>query len=376
MDRTPAPHRARSRRTVVLTIGVVLLSAALVGAGAFALRLDADEGRPSGAAPAPAVVRLMPLESADHATVPRRFVGRVEAAQAQALAFERPGTLVEVAVDEGDEVERGAALARLDTRALEARLDEARAGRRALAAQAELAALTARRRGALEARGFSPAQAADEARLEVEGARARIAEADAAIEGLSVDLGLSVLRAPYDGRIGRRHADPGAVLGAGEPVLSLLEDASPRMRVGLPPEIAAGLAAGDTVDARIGGELVPATVLRVRPDLDPATLTQALVLELGAEVVAGRAGTVELSQEIEARGAWVPLAALREGERGLWTVLAARPNNDVLRAVAVEILVVDGARAFVAGAFEPDTRIVAEGAHRVAPGQAVVAAEE
>ena len=358
------------RRSAAVTGAALLLAVALIVASAYGLRSRGEDGPP--AAPAPIVARLAPLEVVGHAAVPRRFVGRVEAAQAQALAFEHAGRLTEVAVDEGDGVARGDALAALDVREIGLALEERRAGRRALEAQLELAELTAERRRALEARGASPTQAADEARLDAEGFRARIAEADAAIDGLLLDIENSVLRAPYDGRIGQRHADPGQVVAAGESVLRILEDAPPRMRVGLPPPVAETVAPGDVLAVEIDGRSVPATVLRVRPDLDPDTLTRAVVLALEAQdATAGRTGTVELAQRIEARGAWVPVGALREGERGLWTVLAVGPGESALRVVAAEVLVVDGTRAFVSGAFEPGLRIVAEGAHRLSPGQLV-----
>ena len=268
----------------------------------------------------------------------------------------------------------GQTLASLDVEAIEVALEGRRAGRRALEAQLELAELTAQRRGALEARGVAPAQAADEARLEAARLRAQIAEADAAIDALLLDKEKSVLKAPYDGRVGERHADSGAMLAAAAPVLSVLQKAPPRLRVGVPPEIAKGLSPGDVHEVAIGPAVVDAAVLRIRPDLDAQTLTQAVVLELDmAGAIDGLTGTLMLAETLPARGAWVPSSALREGERGLWTVLAAS-SEGVLRAVAVEILLVAADRAFVSGAFEPGIRIVAEGTHRVGPGDAVVAA--
>ena len=364
-------RRAPARPTRAITVAVVLLAATAAALGGHAMRPRAEDA--SSVKPAPAVVGLAPLEAVDRTAISRRFVGRVEAAASQVLAFERAGTLVATAAEEGDRVTEGEMLAMLDDRAIVAQLEERQAGRRALEAQVELAELTAGRRDALEARGFSPAQAADEARLELEGLRARIAEADAAIAGLRLDLEKSVLTAPYDGRIGQRQAEPGATLAPGEAVLSILKDAPPRMRVGLPPDLAENVSPGDALEAVIGGRRVPATVLRIRPDLDPVTLTRAVVLELATEEAAdGLTGTVTVPEEIVARGAWVPVAALREGERGLWTVLSPGPEG-VLRALAVEVLAVEGERAFVSGPFEPGARIVARGVHRVSPGQAVAA---
>ena len=349
-----------------------LLCAALAVTGLLVLRSSGE----ADAAPdrVLTVVPLMPVEEVPHAVLSRRFVGRIEAAEARALAFERAGRLAEVTVDEGDAMQAGRALASLDVEAIEIALEGRRAGRRALEAQLELAELTARRREALEARGVAPAQAADEARLEAARLRAQIAEADAAIDALFLDKAKSVLEAPYDGRVGERHADPGAMLSAGAPVLSILQDAPPRLRVGVPPEIAEGLSPGGIHEVEFGQMVVDATVLHIRPDLDARTLTQAVVLELDMTgAVDGLTGALMLAETILARGAWVPLSALREGERGLWTVLAAGPDG-VLGAVAVETLLVEGDRAFVSGAFEPGLRIVAEGTHLVGPGDAVVPA--
>ena len=72
-------------------------------------------------------------------------------------------------------------------------------------------------------------------------------------------------------------------------------------------------------------------------------------------------------------GAWVPVTALRDGVRGLWTVLVAVPSDagSVVAEEAVEILYADETRALVRGTFADGARLIESGAHRVTPGQAV-----
>ena len=66
---------------------------------------------------------------------------------------------------------------------------------------------------------------------------------------------------------------------------------------------------------------------------------------------------------------------MREGARGLWTVLTvgpAEPNGDtVVETEAVEVLYADQKRAFVRGTFRAGAQLIESGPHRVTPGQKV-----
>ena len=81
--------------------------------------------------------------------------------------------------------------------------------------------------------------------------------------------------------------------------------------------------------------------------------------------------TLTLRERVDAPGFWVPLTALVEGDRGPWTVLAVGEDAGGAVAVreAIEVLTVEGHRAYVRAAFADGTRIVADGAHRIRPGQ-------
>ncbi|MFN4059110.1 MAG: biotin/lipoyl-binding protein [Roseinatronobacter sp.] len=113
---------------------------------------------PDDAAPgmtAPRVpVGVMAVEHVPGYTVTRRITGQIEAAARTELRFELGGRITALLVEEGDLVQAGAVLARLDTSALipeRAALDAEPA---ALATDAELARLTLARNDALTERGF------------------------------------------------------------------------------------------------------------------------------------------------------------------------------------------------------------------------------
>ena len=111
-------------------IGIVVLLA--VAAGAFFFF------RPSG----PDLTRTA-VERVQRGNFVREVSGTgvVEAARERTLSFPTPGTVAEILVEEGDQVEEGTELARLDTAALERDLASSRASLQS--AQAELQRVTA-----------------------------------------------------------------------------------------------------------------------------------------------------------------------------------------------------------------------------------------
>ncbi len=90
------------------------------------------------------------------------------------------------------------------------------------------------------------------------------------------------MRAPFDGRIGERFIDEGAVVSAGAAVLTLLETERRQARIGVPPDVAEKLIADQSLTLNVNGRNVAAKVLAQRPDLDTSTLTVTLLLEIDA----------------------------------------------------------------------------------------------
>jgi RND family efflux transporter MFP subunit len=368
------------RRMVTLTATVfffgVAAFAVYAGYGLISTEAAAiaDDGAPQ------TTVGVIPVELTSGYTVTRRFTGQIEAAARTDLGFELGGRITEVLVEEGDVVASGTVLARLDTTALIPERAALEAELAALAADAELARLTLARNDALTERGFRSVAAQDNARLTLARAEAGMAAVRARLTGVDVRLEKSVLTAPYPARIGARLADPGQTAAASQTVLVLFDTEPARARVGLPPEMAAGLAVGDSVTLALGDQEVEATLRQIRPDLDPNTRSRSVVVTLpqGAAPVLGDTVALLLTQTVDDPGFWAPLSALREGVRGSWSVMAveATAKGDRTLPAAVEVIHSDGARVFLRGDLPPGARIVAEAPDRVAPGQLVLAQSE
>ncbi|CAH0131161.1 efflux RND transporter periplasmic adaptor subunit [Roseomonas sp. CECT 9278] len=376
---TTLPRIGRGARRLSVTGAVIALAVAALLGGADLIADRAAAVPPPPPAPITPVAVAQVVPQAGY-QVTRRFIGQVEAPGRIDLGFELGGRIVEILAQEGDRVRAGAPLARLDTAALEAQRAGLRGEHAALAADAELARLTQARNDQLARGGFRSESARDDARLAVARFTARMASLDAQIAGVDIQIGKSTIAAPFDAVVGSRVVDPGQNIGAGAPVLRLFEQAAPQLRVGLPVGLASRLAPGGVVPVDIDGQRLDGRVLRLRADLDPVTRTRGIVVALpeDARLAFGQTGSLLLEEVVAEPGFWAPVAALREGSRGSWTVLAIAggPAGETVAPAAVEVIHMAGDRVFLRGALADGARFVARAPARVAPGQAVAARAE
>lgn len=245
--------------------------------------------------------------------------GRLEATPID-IATRIGGRISEVLVHEGDDVQVGQVLVRMDTRTLQAetaraqaavqQAEQARITAQAMVAQRQQAILTAsavvaqrqstldlaqrqwERTQQLVQQGFLSPQKLDEARAQEQGARAALAvaqsqvaeartglataqaqiiETEGAIEAAKAslqraqaDLSDSDLKAPRPGRVQVRAAQPGEVVGAGARVLSMVDLSDVHMSFFLPEAAAGRLSIGS--EARLVLDAAPQYVI-------PATIS-------------------------------------------------------------------------------------------------------
>lgn len=353
---------------------VVLLS--LQGCG------SAQDANATQAERSALLVNVREAQPAAAYTIEREFAGRVEARRRSDLGFELGGELERVGVDEGDYVARGDVLASLDRARLEAQLAEAEASlAEARSASAFAARTLERSRVAASFEGISN-QELDLAADNANTSAAALAGAEARLERVRVDLAKSLLRAPFDAIVVARHIDEGQILSPGQAVLAVQESVSPEVRIGVAGTLSERLAVGESRSLVINGRTVPAVVDAVLPFRDPTTRTVDVILSIDdGSTVPGDLARLMLKERVEARGFWLPVSALAEGNRGLWTAYVAMPIESpgssatgathYLEPRPVEILYEATDRVFVRGALSEGDRYVSGGLTRVVPNQQV-----
>ena len=368
--RRPGALRANLLATGVAVLLTAFLTSLLHARVKVDSRVEAGDPLPVGAA------RFTTQESYQREV---SFLGVVRAARASRLGFEVPGTLASLPVREGSVVASGDTLATLDTAPLEARREAAAADFERVQAELELARLKAKRQRDLQRTGAVSKEAFDETRLRARALEAQLASVEARLRGIDIDLAKSLLRAPYDGVVAERMADTGAVVNPGMPVLRLIANDSREAHIGIAAEQAQALAPGVAYTLSLRGENLQARLRSVRPDVDPRTLTTTAVFELPAEFAGldGEPISLTLSEVVSMPGGWLPISALLESERGLWSVLRLEETatGTVAAREAVEVLAVRGSQAYVRGTLADRQRYIADGVHRVAPGTPVIPTE-
>jgi membrane fusion protein, multidrug efflux system len=286
---------------------------ALGGLLGAALLLGACSGPP---APAPAEgrgVSGLALETVRLETIPNEVAapGTVAAMRTAQITSRVMGTVLRVAVREGDHVRQGQLLLALDEREFAARRNAAREGLReagaaeeaaaravvAAEAQAEVAGKTYKRYEFLRKQESVSPQEFDEVQAKERAARAALAQARARrkqaqagraqaaeeLEAAATVAGYARIVAPFDGVVLRRYVDPGSMAVPGTPLLVVEEAGRYRLEATLDAADAAGVRRGTharvQLDALAGKEF-QGTVSELEPGADPTSHTVEVKLDL------------------------------------------------------------------------------------------------
>lgn len=204
----------------------------------LALSGCAEEEQPAHVPPRVAFVE--PLQRMDNGPETLRFSGVVESVTSTQLAFQVPGRIERILVDEGERVEKGQPVAKLDDTDYELQRREAEARLRQL--EADLA-----RKRALLAEGILAPAA-------VEPLQANVVAARVARDIARRNINHSTLEAPFDGVVARRLVEPDMVVATGTPILELQNNQHIEVTVDLPETAALSIPLNSSLQAE--GELV------------------------------------------------------------------------------------------------------------------------
>ena len=281
------------------------LALALLATAAGCDRRNVTAEIPSpAAAPRPAAPAA--TGSPEPTPAPRQgWIGVLVARESVDVKADSPGRLRSMHVSIGDSVKRGDPIATLDTSLAAQDLEMARSVLRGAQADEHRAAdELAEARARDERRQKNPdffskedlAQAALQAKTAAsayEVARSRAAEQATRVRQLETSLSRNEIRAPFDGRVAERFADPGAVVDPGMRLVRLISAGDLLVRAAVPPEEARRLKEGDavTVTVRTLGLQIPGTLQRIAPEVDAAS--QMVLVEIHVAPTPGIEGRLQ-----------------------------------------------------------------------------------
>ncbi|MBI2501671.1 MAG: efflux RND transporter periplasmic adaptor subunit [Candidatus Latescibacteria bacterium] len=190
-----------------------ILAALTLGCGASEPRPEAQN-----AAPLPVqVTRVVQVQ----VPVVSPALGATQAPASAVLATRLMGRIDQVAVAEGDRVQRGQVLARLEDGDLRAHLDQARAALQDARARGAQASREVERRRQLRRDQALPQEGLDQAETQYARAQAAEQSARAGVAQVEVELSYTQVRSPLDGVVVRKFAQRGDLATPGTPLLEV-----------------------------------------------------------------------------------------------------------------------------------------------------------
>jgi multidrug efflux system membrane fusion protein len=246
--------------------------------------------------------------------------------------------------DIGSRVKKGELLADIDTPEVDQELSQARATRQQIAAQRDLAKISADRWQNLRKTDSVSQQEADTQSSSYQQALANLAAADANVRRLEQLESFKRVYAPFSGLLVKRNVDPGALInaGSGGVELFILAKVDPlRVYTNVPqaysPAIKNGMLAYITLP-EIPGQKFRGTVARTADAIDPATrtlLTEVDVPNKDGHLLRGSFGEVHFSTKSNAEKVTVPVNAMLFRQEGAQLAVVGADNKVQLRPITI-----------------------------------------
>ncbi len=287
--------------------------------------------------------------------------GTVEPIRSVGINAQVAGAILDIPVEEGDRVEKGQIVARLDDRELQAQL------RSAEAAYEVTEAALARSTQLLERQIIT--------RPEFEADRTAYEAARSQLDQLRTRVEFTEVRSPISGVISVQEVQAGDVVGPQGRLLEVAEVDTLVVRVSVSELDVVQIQAGDPVEVELDalpGEVLDASVRRVFPTADPATrlipVEVALSSADGTRVRPGFLARVAFQLDPKPNARLVPAGAIvsRGGGEGVYVVA---DSTVVLRSVTPGLTA--GGKIEIVDGLEVGERVVTLGSNLLRDGSKI-----
>ncbi|HET7266914.1 MAG TPA: efflux RND transporter periplasmic adaptor subunit [Oleiagrimonas sp.] len=374
--------RWKSRWKTVLIVIVVLIILivgwrALQG-GSGARHGAAGQGDKQAAVP----VTVVPVVKKD-VPIYLQATGTVQALRTVTMQPQVGGRLLSIEFDEGQEVDKGQVLARIDPRSYKATYDQAVARMHSDEALLATARSNLSRSKQLIAKHYISQQDLNTQVNKVKQLEATVAADKASVEDARINLDYTKIRAPISGLAGIRQVDPGNVLTTGSAIVVLTRVHPINVMFSLPAEDL------DKVRAAQAKAPLPVVVLQRTGDqhvladdgkltvidnrIDPNTGTFTLKSEFPnehTELWPGQYVSVRMQVDTVHDGLVIPTQAVQRGPDGDYVYVLQKDDTVKMQPVTVGDEVGD-THVLVAKGLAAGDKVVTEGQFRLKPGKKV-----
>ena len=200
--------------------------------------------------------------------------GTLTAERAATIRADLTSTVVQTLVEEGQPVQAGQLLGRLNDDAVRDQVLSAQSGVRTAAEALEVAKRNAERSEKLAKAGAVADQVLEQARWSVTNADGALADANARLAQARKQLGYTLIRSPIKGIVSERMVNAGDNVSAGNPLFAVVDPSSLRLEAQVPVAAVSLLKIGTPVPFAVDGygdRQFEGRILRINPAVDPTT---------------------------------------------------------------------------------------------------------
>lgn len=255
------------------------------------------------------------------------FSGALVAPGTAIVRAKESGTLLKLAVAEGDRVKAGQPLGQIDLTSVTSRVAERNAmleSARAQLAQAERLHQSNQR---LAQQEFISSNALETSRVQLEAARAQVKASQAQLQTMRAGWSDALLVAPIDGLVAKRHVVAGEKLAPEQPVLTIVDLSKLELAGNVGTHEVSRLSVGMRASVRIEGvdESVAGAIDRIAPAAEAGTRSIPVIVAVanaGERLRAGQYAVASVDIADVERRLTVPLAALQSnaGQDYVWVI--------------------------------------------------------
>jgi membrane fusion protein (multidrug efflux system) len=322
----------RWTRGRVIGVAVAMLVIGAIG-GTAAMRIVAKKGADASGGAQPAVtLEFTPSDLARVEAKPlSRWLpvsGTVQPVRQATVKAKVSGDVRQITVREGESVQAGQLLARIDTADLESRLLERMGALESARAQLALAEKNRATNSALLKQNFISQNAFDNSESSLSVANGSVKSAEAQVQIARNALKDAIATSPLSGVVAKRHVQPGEKVAFDSPLVTVVDLKDLELQAMVPAVDVPELAIGKTVELTIDGfgeRKFSGRIERMNPATEPGT--RAILVYVGipnpdGALRGGMFATGRIALTASAPVPTLPATALRteSGQTYVWTV--------------------------------------------------------
>lgn len=267
-----------TQRGIIVAIVVLVVTGAIGGVITMRLMKKAAEARENDNNKAPVALEFAPadLVSIEATTLGRRLPvsGTMQPVRQATVKAKVSGDVRVITVREGDAVQAGQMLVRVDTADLDAKLIERQGQLESAKAQLALAEKTLNTNQKLLKQNFISQTAFDSSESSLNVSRGSVMSAEAQVRLAQNALKDSVATAPLSGVIAKRHVQPGEKVAFDTPLVTVVDLREMELQAMVPAIDIPELKVGQTVDLNVDGygeRKFTGRIERINPATEPGT---------------------------------------------------------------------------------------------------------